>query len=157
MKIFISMKVPRVDVELRQFADMLAETISSAGHQPFVAIDEIAKHRLTAPKEFMPFARQNLLDSDLLILLYHPELRGGLIEAGMAYAQKIPIWLCHRKSEHVSSSMRGCADVTIKYESLDDLQMKLFNALAHRTDVNVHATHTKPTEVGSPNRGHESA
>ncbi len=104
----------------------------------------------------MPFARQNLLDSELLIVLYQPELRGGLIEAGMAYAQEIPIWLCHETGERVSSSMRGCTDVTIEYESLDELQMKL-NALLQRTDVNVHATPTKPTAVGSPYRGHESA
>ena len=129
MKIFISMKVPRADVELRQAADMLAETISSAGHQPFLATDEIAQCGLTDPQEFMPFARQNLLDSDLVIVLYHPELRGGLIEAGMAYAQKIPIWLCHKLGERVSSSMCGCADVTIEYESLDDLQDKLSNRL----------------------------
>ena len=116
------MKVPRADAELRQAADMLAETIASAGHQPFLATDEIAKRGLTDPQDFMPFARQNLLDSDLVILLYHPELRGGLIEAGMAYAQDIPIWLCHRTGERVSSSMRGCADVTIEYEGLDDLQ-----------------------------------
>ena len=91
MKVFVAMKVPRADAELRQAAVMLAETISSSGNQPFVATDEIAKRGLTAPQDFMPFARQNLLDSDLVIVLYHPELRGGLIEAGMAYAQGIPI------------------------------------------------------------------
>jgi len=96
--------------------------------QQFTA-DEIAQRGLTDPQEFMPFAHKNLLDSDLVILLYHPELRGGLIEAGMAYAQKIPIWLCHRAGEHVSSSMRGCADVTIEYGGLDDLQDKLSNRL----------------------------
>ena len=123
------MKVPRADVELRQAADMLAETISSAGHQPFLATDEIAKRGLTDPQEFIPFARQNLLDSDLVILLYHSELRGGLIEVGMAYAQEIPIWLCHRPGERVSSSLRGCADVTIEYESLEDLQKELLEML----------------------------
>ncbi|GAB4421039.1 MAG: hypothetical protein Kow002_09770 [Anaerolineales bacterium] len=132
MKVFVSIKVPRADAELRQAADMLAETITSAGHQPFVATDEIAARGLSAPGDFMPFARQNLLDSDLVILLYHPELRGGLIEAGMAYAQNIPIWLCHRADERVSSSMRGCADVTIEYESLDELQRKLLNWLNER-------------------------
>jgi hypothetical protein len=125
MKVFISMKVPRADESLRLAADLLAATVKSAGHEPFVAPDEIAKRGLTNPQDFMPFARQNLLDSDLVILLYHPELRGGLIEAGIAYAQNIPIWLCHRADERVSSSMRGCADVTIEYKSLDDLKNKI--------------------------------
>ena len=77
----------------------------------------------------MPFACQNLLDSDLVILLYHPELRGGLIEAGMAYAWEIPVLLCHKSDERVSSSMHGCADVTIEYDGLDDLKKKLSNRL----------------------------
>lgn len=119
------MKVPCADAELRLAADLLAATIKSAGHQPFVAADEIAKHGLSNPQDFMPFARQNLLESDLVIVLYHPELRGGLIEAGVAYAQGIPIWLCHRADERVSSSMRGCADVTIELESFDDLQKEI--------------------------------
>ena len=41
---------------------------------------------------------------------------------------KIPIWLCHKPDERVSSSMRGCADVTIEYESLDDLMKKSFKS-----------------------------
>jgi nucleoside 2-deoxyribosyltransferase len=129
MKIFISMKVPRADETLRLAADLLSATVKSAGHQPFLATDEIAQRGLSNPKDFMPFVRQNLLDSDLVIVLYHPELRGGLIEAGIAYAQDIPIWPCHKPGERVSSSMRGCADVTIKYESLDDLRRKIQSML----------------------------
>lgn len=126
------MKVPRADESLRLAADLLSATVKSAGHEPFVAPDEIAKCGLSDPGDFMPFARQNLLASDLIIVLYHPELRGGLIEAGMAYAQNIPIWLCHRPDERVSSSMHGCADVTIEYESLDELQSKLIANLLNK-------------------------
>ena len=129
MKIFISIKVPRADKELRLAADLLSAAVKSAGHQPFLATDEIAKRGLTDPQDFMPYARQNLLDADLVILLYHPNLRGGLIEAGMAYAHDIPIWLCHRPGERVSSSTRGCAAVTIEYDGLDDLQDKLSSRL----------------------------
>jgi hypothetical protein len=129
MKIFIAMKVPRAEVELRLAADLLAATIEATGHQPFVATDEIARRRLTEPKDFMPFVREHLRSADLLILLNHPDLRGGLIEAGMAYAWDIPIWLCHQPGERVSSSMRGCADATIEYVSLDDLHDKLFSNL----------------------------
>jgi len=125
MKIFVGMKVPRTNKELRLAADMLAATVKSTGHQPFVATDEIAHHGLTDPKDFMPFVREHIYDADLLILLNHPDLRGGLIEAGMAYAWDIPIWLCHQPGERVSSSLRGCADETIEYATLDDLQHKL--------------------------------
>jgi hypothetical protein len=125
MNIFISMKVPRGDKELRLAADLLAATVKSSGYLPFVATDEIAQHGLTDPQDFMPFVRDQLRCADLVIILYHPELRGGLIEAGMAYAWDIRIWLCHQSGERVSSSMRGCADETITYETLDDLRDKL--------------------------------
>lgn len=130
MNIFIGMKVPRMDQGLRFAADLLAATVKSNGHQPFVATDEIARRGLTDPKEFMPFVRSQLRKADLVIILNHPELRGGLIEAGMAYAWDIPIWLCHRPGERVSSSMRGFALVTIEYGTLDDLQIKLTRQLA---------------------------
>lgn len=129
MKVFIAMKVPRSDKTLRLAADLLAAIVNSTGHQPFVATVEIAQNGLTDPKEFMPFVRQNLQTTDLLIMLNHPELRGGLIEAGIAYAQNIPIWLCHKPGERVSSSLHGCADVIIEYETLDELRDKLFSRL----------------------------
>jgi hypothetical protein len=94
-----------------------------------VASDEIAGQGLIDPKRFMPFVRGHLRNASLVILLNHPDLRGGLIEAGMAYAWDIPIWLCHKPGERVSSSMRGCAAVTIIYETLDDLQDKLSSRL----------------------------
>lgn len=123
------MKVPREDKELRLAADLMTATVKSAGHQPFLATDEIARHGLSDPKGFMPFVRDHLHNSDLAIILNHPELRGGLIEAGMAYAWGIPIWLCHQSGERVSSSMHGCADVTIKYGTLDDLKDQLSNLI----------------------------
>lgn len=129
MKIFIVMKVPRTDLQLRQVADLLFETVSATRHEPFLATDEIARNSLTDPKEFMPFVRRTLQDADLLIVLYHPDLRGGLIEAGMAYAWEIPIWLCHKSGERVSSSVCGCADVTIEYDGLNDLQDELSRRL----------------------------
>lgn len=129
MKIFIAMKVPREDETLRLSADLLSATVKLSGHAPFLATDEIATRSLSNPKDFMPFVREHLRGADLLILFNHPELRGGLIEAGMAYAWDIPIWLCHQLGERVSSSMRGCADVTIEYDGLDNLQDKLSSEL----------------------------
>ena len=129
MNVFIGMKVPREDQSLRRAADLLFAAVRSAGHQPFVATDEIARRQLKDSNDFMPFVRDALRDMDLVIVLHHAELRGGLIEAGIAYAWDIPIWLCRRPDERVSSSMRGCADVIVEYDDLDDLHDKLFNKL----------------------------
>ena len=76
MNIFIGMKVPRADKELRLAADLLAATVKASGHQPFVATDEIARQGLTDPCVFMPFVREQLRSADLVIILNHPQLRG---------------------------------------------------------------------------------
>ena len=73
----------------------------------------------------MPFVRQHLATCDLCIVIYHPELRGGLIEAGIAYQRRIPIWLCHKPNEKVSSSMRGCSDLVLTYNDANDLKEKI--------------------------------
>ncbi len=125
MKIFISLKVPREDVERESVIEHLVDIIRADGHIPFVATEEISRAGLTAPKEFMPFVREHLADTDLFIVIYHPELRGGLIEVGIAYQRGIPIWLCHKVEEKVSSSMLGCADVVLRYEGVDDLREKM--------------------------------
>ena len=129
MKIFIGLKVPRGDVEREAIVAHLERAIRLAGHIPFVAVDEIVGAGLTKPKDFMPFVRDALADCDLMIVIYHPELRGGLIEVGIAYQRKIPIWLCHKADEKISSSMLGCADEIFEYAGADGLSEQVFARL----------------------------
>ena len=123
------MKAIRADVELASVASALDSAIHTAGHAPFIATQEIAKAGMTSPQEFMPFVRDALATCDLCIVVYHPELRGGLIEAGIAYERRIPIWLCHRPSEKVSSSMLGSSDLVLTYNDMNDLQIKVSDQL----------------------------
>jgi len=102
----------------------LADAVRAAGHEPFVAWKEIEEKGLS-PQQFMPFVCEHLQTSELLLILYHPELRGGLIELGIAFAYGIPIWLAHRTGEAVSSSALGCANRVLEYTGLDDLKEKL--------------------------------
>ena len=125
MKIFVSMKAPRGDVELVSLISALDSAIRTSGHTPFIATQEITNAGMTSPKDFMPFVRQELATSDLCIIGYHPELRGGLIEVGIAYERRIPILLCYKPSEKVSSSMLGCADVELQYNDESELKEKV--------------------------------
>ena len=125
MNVFISLKVPRGDAELETLAEIVVDAVQTAGHEPFVAPREIVRRSFTDPKDFMPFVRQHAETCDLMIVLYHPELRGGLIELGLAYAHHIPIWLCYKSGQRVSSSARGCADLTVEFTSFDELSEKL--------------------------------
>ena len=137
MKIFLSLKVPRGDVEREAIIIHLADAVRAAGHIPFVAPEEIARAGLTASKDFMPFVREHLANTDLMIVVYHPELRGGLIEVGIAYERRIPIWLCHKADEKISSSMLGCADVVIEYNDVDDLREKVMKMLKKETSEEI--------------------
>jgi hypothetical protein len=124
MKIFLSLKTPHGDDSLRAASLALADAVRAAGHEPFVAWKEIEEKGLS-PQQFMPFVCEHLQTSELLLILYHPELRGGLIELGIAFAYGIPIWLAHRTGEAVSSSALGCANRVLEYTGLDDLKEKL--------------------------------
>jgi hypothetical protein len=134
MKIFVSLKVPRENIDLRAASLALADAIRRAGHTPFIAWQEIEANRASldqglSPQQFMPFVRDHLRSCDLLLLLYHPELRGGLIELGIAYAYEIPIWLAFRRGESVSSSVQGCADQVLEYTTMSDLQEMVYGRL----------------------------
>ena len=48
---------------------------------------------------------------------------------GLAYAHEISSWLCYKSGLRVSNSALGCAEITIEYASLEDLQKKLFENL----------------------------
>jgi nucleoside 2-deoxyribosyltransferase len=128
MKIFISQKAPHTDDDLRRSGLALAEAVRAAGHVPFLAWKEIEQRKLT-PRQFMPFVREHLGRCDLVLILYHPEMRGGLIELGIAYAGGIPIWLIHQSQQHVSSSALGCADLVLEYTDPGDLQDMILERL----------------------------
>ena len=121
IKFFLRLKAPRDDGNLRASSLSLAGAFRAAGHEPFIAWQEIEERGLSS-QQFMPFVREHLRACDLILVLYHPELRGGLIELGIAYAYGIPIWLAHQSGETISSSALGCADLVLQYSSLEDLQ-----------------------------------
>ncbi len=127
--IFISMKVPRDRQDLLQAATSIVAAVLQAGHAPFLAFREIEYRGLKTPKEFMPFVREQIKASDLLLLLYDPEIRGGLVEAGIAYADGIPLWLLHKQGEAVSSSVKGIASKIIAFESAETLEAALMDLL----------------------------
>ena len=137
MKIFIVVKVPRGDKERQEIARRLADFTRQAGHEPFVAFQEIIDRGIDRPDEFMPFARQQIHSSDLVVVLYHPQLRGGLIEMGIAYDRGIPIWLLHKPGERVSSSALGCAGQVVEYTGLDDLITQLTAQLCKHSNLAV--------------------
>lgn len=131
MKIFISIRVPRPGDGREETVNAAVHAALQAGWQPFVAYQEIRRRGLLQPAAFMPYVRTAIGESQLVLVLYDPELRGGLIEVGIAYALGIPIWLSHHQGVTVSSSALGCATRVIAYHDPADLAAQLFQRLCH--------------------------
>lgn len=129
MKIFVSCKVPRGHPERTELAQAVSRSIQNTGHVVFLAYWEIEQRGITDPRRFMPLVREHIHCSDLVILIYEAELRGGLIEAGIAYAAGVPIWLVHRYGEPVSSSILGCVSMVIEYRNKQELIRQLDSRL----------------------------
>lgn len=124
MKIFIAIRVPHVDPTAETLVSMLEQVLSTNGHIPFVAYREIKIRELT-PAQFMPYVREEISTSNIVLVVYSPDLRGGLIEMGIAYALGVPVWLAVRKGERVSTSARACARRIFEYEDRGELADKL--------------------------------
>jgi hypothetical protein len=125
VKVYIVSRLPRSDQGIADLANLVVNETNKASHQPFVAFQEIINQGFLDARIFMPFVRQQIRRSDLVIVLYDSNLRGGLVEEGIAYADGIPIWLLHQAGDRVSSSALGCADLVIAYGSKDELVERL--------------------------------
>jgi hypothetical protein len=128
MKLLIAMRVPRADPAAERLVVDIAEAITSAGHVPFIAYQEIAWRGLT-PKQFMPFVKEEISTSNIVLVVYSPDLRGGLVELGIAYALGVPIWLAASKGEHVSTSALACASQVFYFSTAQELVSSLRNAI----------------------------
>jgi len=129
MKILIVTKALRDQPQRESMVNSVVEQVRQAGHEAFLAYHEIIRQGLVDAQEFMPFARHHIRKSSLVVVLYEPDLRGGLIEMGIAYAYDVPIWLIYRLGERLPSSALGCARQVIPYTSPEDLSSQLSLAL----------------------------
>jgi len=123
MKVFVTINASLSDTQQEVLTQLIENEITNMGFIPFIAVQELQK--LGLKPGFMNFIKQHIEQSDLLILVYHPELRGGLIEQGIAYAHNIPIWLCHPTHLKVSNTARECSTKTIAYITLQDFRHQL--------------------------------
>ena len=132
MKIFVVIKALRGHAERMSLAEAVRRVIQDCGHEVFLASWEIEQRGISDPRQFMLLVREQIRGSDLMIILYDAELRGRLIEEGIAYADGVPIWLAHRRGERVSSSALGCAESVVEYSDSQELAQRLRICLGAR-------------------------
>jgi len=131
VRVFISSRVPKAGDGREEVVSAAVRAALDAGWQPFVAFQEIQRRGLRQAAAFMPYVRAAIETSQLVLVLYDSELRGGLIELGIAYALGVPLWLCHRQDTPVSSSALGCAAQVIAYHGAADLTAQLRQRFTH--------------------------
>ena len=124
MKVFVAIRVPRDNPAAEHLVAVVGEVLRSSGNIAFVAYQEIARRGLS-PAQFMPYVREEISTSNIVLVVYSPDLRGGLIELGIAYALGVPVWLAVRKGERVSTSALACATQVIEYATLQELESGL--------------------------------
>ena len=125
MKVFVAIKALRGQAERMSTAEAVRQVTQESGHEVFLASWEIEQRGISDPRQFMALVREQIRYSGLMIVLYNAELRGRLIEEGIAYADGVPIWLAHRRGERVSSSVLGCAESVVEYSDLQELAQQL--------------------------------
>ena len=112
------------DAASQQLAQELAEHLGDHGHRTLLAPLEIARHKLSV-HERMRWVKQQLEHTAWLVVLEHPQLRGGLIELGIAHALGVPSVVCHHPGARVSSSALGCALAVLTHHDSLDLAQQL--------------------------------
>ncbi len=122
MRVFVGMKALRGDASRLELAEVISLAVMDAGHEAFVASAEIERRGIANPNAFMAYVLGEMRRCQAALIVYEAELRGGLIELGMAYALGLPVWLAAPADEaHISSSALGCAETVIYYPDLAGL------------------------------------
>jgi nucleoside 2-deoxyribosyltransferase len=132
--VFIAVRVPRTNIASEELITAITAVLIDTGQTPFVAYQEIVRRNLV-PEQFMPYVRNEISTSNIVLVVYSPDLRGGLIELGIAYALGVPVWLAARKEEPISASAKACAERIIYYSTVLDLTNKLRIAIKEETEL----------------------
>ena len=77
------------------------------------------------PKELMELTFKLIKKSDLLIVEFSEKGVGLGIEAGYAYANKIPILVIAKENSNISNTLKGIADNIVFYKEANELTQKL--------------------------------
>jgi nucleoside 2-deoxyribosyltransferase len=96
----------------------------------FVRDIEAYQHLFDDPHTLMQRARQEIEQSDALLIDATSQPTGRAIEAGIAYALDKPVILILRKGTPFKDTLHGIAFAIIEYETLEDIVVPLASEAA---------------------------
>ena len=115
---FKNAKENRIEIE------KLCAAVKSAGMVDFSFIRDIKNYEKTFdnPKDLWNAALKELEQCDALLVDVSDSPSGGrVIEVGMAYALRKPIFVVLKKGVHLKEFYRGVANLVIEYEEIEDI------------------------------------
>ena len=119
---FKNAKENRIEIE------KLCAAVKSAGMVDFSFIRDIENYEKTFdnPKDLWNAALKELEQCDALLVDVSDSPSGGrVVEVGMAYARRKPIFVVLKKGTHLKEFYRGVANLVIEYEEIEEITRPL--------------------------------
>ena len=135
VKIFISYKYTGEDLtKVWAAINKLTTTIHRTGNIYFCNLysdDMYIKEHYTT-KQIMDHCVENLKTCDIYLAYVTGDFAGGMaIECGYAYSLGMKIVACLPNNKETYTSLKGISTHVLTYEDLDDLCVKLDDAIRH--------------------------
>ena len=105
----------------------LCSIVKNSGLEDFSFIRDVENYKkvFSDPKELMSRAKEEIQNSDALLIDMTEKPTGRAIEAGIAYALGKKIIVIMKKGTIIKDTTLGIADVVIEYDTIGDISAKL--------------------------------
>jgi len=133
MRAFLSIRFSG-DGENRKQMEEVISAIEAAGAQVYCFVKDAEKWGdiLFRAEEMMELTFGEINKSDLLIADVSDWPIGVGVEAGYAFAKKIPVICICRMDKRVATTVTGLADTVIRYKDSQHLKTQITSVLARR-------------------------
>jgi len=123
MKVFITASFG----DSKENIENLCKIVRTSGFEDFSFIRDVENYKkvFSDPKELMSRAKEEIQNSDALLIDMTEKPTGRAIEAGIAYALGKKIIVIMKKGTVVKDTVIGIADLVIEYDTIGDISSKL--------------------------------
>lgn len=131
MKVYVTTRF-KGSKENKDSIEKLCLAVRRAGMQDFHFIRDVEhfEHTFDDPKELWDVARQKIYECDALLVDISDNPSGGrLVEVGVAFALKKPIFVIVNKGVEYKDFYEGIADLIIEYDEIQNITEPLRNIL----------------------------
>lgn len=124
MKVYVTSRF-KGSTDNKAEIEKLCQAVRNAGMNDFHFIRDIENYQpntFNSQTDLWKSAKEHLKDCDALLIDISDNPSGGrLVEAGMAYALNMPIYVISKKGTDYKDFYSGIAESLFEYEQLDDI------------------------------------